>query len=124
MHKDLKCPNVLLTNKGVLKISDFGCSKDFERTISFVNYQAYGSKTQKGTPHWMAPESIRSEFTRFSDIWSLGCTVIEMATGEPPWNEYKNPMAAIYNLIKTNTPPELPNNLSSICKNFLQCCLK
>jgi serine/threonine protein kinase len=77
MHKDLKCANILLTNKGVLKLSDFGCSKDFERTMSFLNYQAEGSKTQKGTPHWMAPESIIDAIYNVkTDIWGLGCTLL------------------------------------------------
>ena len=59
------------------KLSDFGGAKkiaeenDFHRDYSF-----------KGTPHWMAPEAIKNlKITRFSDIWSIGCTVIEMATG-------------------------------------------
>ena len=88
MHKDLKCANVLLTNKGVLKLSDFGCSKDFERTVSFVLYQQEGSKTQKGTPHWMAPESIIDALYNVkTDVWGLGCTLLELATGLPPWHD-------------------------------------
>ena len=58
IHKDLKCANVLLTNQGVLKLSDFGCSKDFDQTSAFMKYMADGSKTQKGTTSWMAPQSI------------------------------------------------------------------
>lgn len=55
VHKDLKCANVLLTSKGVLKLTDFGCSKGFDQTLSLVNYETEGSKTQKGTSYWMAP---------------------------------------------------------------------
>jgi len=79
----------------------------------------------KGTPNWMAPETVKNmEYSRFSDIWSLGCTIIEMATGHPPWSEYKNPMAVLYNLMKLNKTPELPQHLSDECKDFLNCCLK
>ena len=79
----------------------------------------------RGTPNWMSPESIKSmEFTRFSDIWSLGCTVIEMATGQPPWAEHKNPMSIFYYLANLNTMPPIPPNTSAELKDFLICCLK
>ncbi|KAK1383658.1 hypothetical protein POM88_021393 [Heracleum sosnowskyi] len=50
----------------------------------------------KGSPHWMAPEVLLSMMRKDSklelafavDIWSVGCTVIEMLTGKPPWSEY------------------------------------
>jgi serine/threonine protein kinase len=87
VHKDLKCANVLLTSKGVLKLSDFGCSKGFDHTISFVYYEKEGSKTQKGTSYWMSPETIvEGNYTRKTDIWSLGCTLLELATGQNPWS--------------------------------------
>jgi len=78
-----------------------------------------------GTPNWMSPESVKSsEFTRFSDIWSLGCTLIEMATGQAPWSEYKNPMSVLYYLSNLNAMPLIPQNLSPELKDFLKCCLK
>jgi len=47
-----------------------------------------------------------------------------MATGEPPWSEYKNPIATLYNLSQISKPPEFPSHLSDTCKEFLSCCLK
>jgi serine/threonine protein kinase len=79
----------------------------------------------KGTPNWMAPETVKNmEYSRFSDIWSLGCTIFEMATGNPPWSEYNNVTAVLYNLMNLKKTPELPEYLSEECKDFISCCLK
>jgi len=79
----------------------------------------------RGTPNWMAPESVKKlEYTRFSDIWAIGCLVIEMVTGEPPWSNYKNPMAVLFQLYNNNNPPPLPDKISETCKDFINCCLK
>jgi mitogen-activated protein kinase kinase kinase ANP1 len=125
MHKDLKCANVLLTNKGVVKLSDFGCSKDFERTISFVNYQAEGSKTQKGTPHWMAPESIVDALYNIkTDIWGLGCTLLELATGQMPWHEKAfDSHKIMMHIGSKNEVPFIPGGLPAIVQQLIRGCL-
>jgi mitogen-activated protein kinase kinase kinase len=79
----------------------------------------------KGTPNWMAPETVKNmEYTRFSDIWAIGCTVIEMATGEPPWSECNHPMTVLYKIMESKEPPKIPENLSAECKDFISHCLK
>jgi serine/threonine protein kinase len=51
----------------------------------------------KGTAHWMAPEVIKqNKYGRYADIWSLGCTIIEMATGKPPYSHFKNQVTAMF----------------------------
>jgi serine/threonine protein kinase len=57
-----------------------------------------GAKSMKGTPYWMAPEVILQTGHSFSaDIWSVGCTVIEMVTGKAPWSQqYKEVICSYF----------------------------
>jgi serine/threonine protein kinase len=84
VHRDIKGGNVLVDKNGTCKLADFGNSKRLYSELEDDNQI-------KGTAHWMAPEVIKqNKYGRYSDIWSLGCTIIEMATGSPPWSQYKN----------------------------------
>jgi serine/threonine protein kinase len=119
IHRDIKGANILV-DKGLCKLSDFGGAKVIVDELD-LNKQ----NSIKGTPNWIAPEAIQNKgYTRYSDVWSIGCTVIEMATGEPPWAEFKNQMSLFYHLMKIKEPPALPSHLSDLCKHFLSCCLK
>uniref|UniRef100_A0A7S1J7V5 Protein kinase domain-containing protein n=1 Tax=Eutreptiella gymnastica TaxID=73025 RepID=A0A7S1J7V5_9EUGL len=74
---------------------------------------------------WMAPEVIaRADYTVGSDIWSLGCTVVEMTTGRPPWHEmgFANEIEAAYYIGQADTPPPLPGCLSPTALDLLQTC--
>ncbi|XP_041022306.1 mitogen-activated protein kinase kinase kinase 2-like isoform X2 [Juglans microcarpa x Juglans regia] len=116
MHRDIKGANILVDNKGCIKLADFGASK--QATVS-------GAKSMKGTPYWMAPEVILQTGHSFSaDIWSVGCTVIEMATGKPPWSQQYQEVAALFYIGKTKSHPPIPEHLSVEAKDFLLKCLQ
>ncbi|KAM3579407.1 mitogen-activated protein kinase kinase kinase [Umbelopsis sp. WA50703] len=104
LHRDIKGANILVEQDGICKISDFGLSKknDYENP--------------------MAPEMVKSEaYSAKVDIWSTGCTVIEMFTGQRPWLAL-NQLAALYNLGHYNKPP-IPENISEEARQFLDLCL-
>jgi len=93
VHRDIKGANVLVDNKGVCKLADFGSSK-----VIYKNSDQMQSL--HGTVNWMAPEVIRQEsYGRYADIWSIGCTILEMATGEPPWSDFKSQYAAMLQIV-------------------------
>lgn len=119
IHRDLKCANVLVTHDGTVRLSDFGSSKRFE------NIDEFYTKSLKGSPYWMAPEVVRREGHTFSaDIWSVGCVIIEMLTGLPPWSNYSRNAKEVLNLIATpdNLPdiPECSPSLRSLIKRCLR----
>jgi len=122
IHRDLKPSNILLTNEVEVKLSDFGCS-----------FQMEGSQTKedlvisfKGSIPYMAPELlVETHLSRKGDIWSIGCTVLEMATGVPPWSDRKfdNCFHAVYQIGTQKITPTVPEDLSSDLKDFLSKCL-
>lgn len=122
MHRDIKGANILMTTDGCIKLADFGASKklaDLQATMS------EGYKSMKGTPYWMAPEVIKQTgHGRQADIWSVGCTVIEMATGKPPWSQFQSQVSALFHIAQAKTPPPIPENLSLLAKEFLLLCLR
>ncbi|KAF2304712.1 hypothetical protein GH714_037566 [Hevea brasiliensis] len=91
LHRDIKCHNILVTSDGA-KIADLGCAKQVDEVVA--------TKTPiAGTPVYMAPEVVRGEHQGFpADVWALGCTVVEMATGRAPWTNISDPVSALYQI--------------------------
>ncbi|KAL3534858.1 hypothetical protein ACH5RR_003319 [Cinchona calisaya] len=119
VHCDIKSQNVLIGKYGA-KIGDFGCAKMVEEGKGIV-----GNSIISGTPIFMAPEVARGEEQGFAaDIWSLGCTIIEMATGCNPWPDMNDPVSALYRIGYSGDVPESPWWLSNSFKEFLSKCLK
>ena len=120
VHRDVKGSNILVDHTGVIKLTDFGASKRLEELVS-----ANGTQSLKGTPNWMAPEVItKNLYCRQNDIWGVGCTIIEMATGKPPWSDHKDQMSVLFAIAQARAPPPFPPALTPVGRDFLGLCLR
>ncbi|KIY96351.1 hypothetical protein MNEG_11610 [Monoraphidium neglectum] len=120
VHRDVKGGNVLVTRDGIVKLADFGASKAYRDAT-----KTDAMKSMRGSVFWMAPEVIKGTgYGRRADIWSLGCTVIEMLTGSHPWPERDNHWSAIFAIAHSTEGPPRPPGISATAEDFLDHCLQ
>lgn len=117
VHRDIKGANLLVDPSGCVKLADFGMAKHISGQPSPLSF--------KGSPYWMAPEVIKNSngYNLSVDIWSLGCTVLEMATAKPPWSQYEG-IPALFKIGNSKELPTIPNHLSQQGKDFVMQCLQ
>ncbi|TDL22240.1 hypothetical protein BD410DRAFT_788970 [Rickenella mellea] len=114
IHRDIKGANILTNKDGCVKLADFGVAS---------KAGAVRDDAVVGSPYWMAPEVIeQSGATTASDIWSVGCVVIELLEGKPPYH-FLDPMPALFRIVQDDCPP-IPEGASPIVKDFLYHCFQ
>ncbi|KAK1437037.1 hypothetical protein QVD17_02822 [Tagetes erecta] len=111
VHCDVKGANVLIGNDScTAKLADFGSAIESRNGI-------------RGSLLWMAPEVIRGDYIGpESDVWSLGCTIIEILTGKPAWQNRGG--ETIRQIGYSNDVPEIPPRVPEDVHDFLNKCLK
>ncbi|XP_023235625.1 mitogen-activated protein kinase kinase kinase 13-A-like isoform X1 [Centruroides sculpturatus] len=112
IHRDLKSPNVLISSNEILKISDFGTSRQWNEISTKMSFA--------GTVAWMAPEIIRNEpCSEKVDIWSFGVVVWELLTCEVPYKDVDS-SAVIWgvgsNSLHLPLPSTCPNGFKLLMK--------
>ncbi|KAG8889264.1 hypothetical protein FRB98_005077 [Tulasnella sp. 332] len=123
VHCDLKAANILSTKNGNIKLSDFGVSLALNAMENAKEKESVKDNVT-GTPNWMAPEVIELKgASTASDIWSLGCTVVELLTGRPPYSDIGNSLSVMFRIVDDDTPP-IPEGCSEPLRDFLTLCFK
>lgn len=119
VHRDIKPQNIIISKEGKVKVTDFGIAK--ATSSNTISTNALGSV------HYTSPEQARGGFSDFkSDIYSLGITMYEMATGHLPFDGDTAVSIAIKHLQEEITPPseyveDIPFSLEQI---ILKCTQK
>jgi serine/threonine-protein kinase len=117
IHRDIKPGNILIASDGRVKLMDFGISKVLETG-------AEGLTQAKGTPQYMPPEQILGrEIDGRTDLYALGISMFEMATGERPFKGENIVDQQLHSPVPDPTvlAPDLPRSLVAI---MLRACEK
>eukprot|EP01029_Cantina_marsupialis_P022183 TRINITY_DN5403_c0_g1_i1.p1 TRINITY_DN5403_c0_g1~~TRINITY_DN5403_c0_g1_i1.p1 ORF type:complete len:964 (+),score=256.22 TRINITY_DN5403_c0_g1_i1:214-3105(+) len=118
IHRDIKGANMLVDEHGVVKLADFGAAKFLGRINAMT-------ESLKGTPYFMAPEVIKCQgYSISADIWSLGCTVLQLISGMPAWKamRFNNVSDLLNHIMTTDQSPPMPDDLPLDLASFLSRC--
>ena len=121
IHRDIKPQNILVSDTGIIKVTDFGIAKATSRNT------VTSTATAMGSVHYISPEQAKGRFCdEKSDIYSLGITMYEMVTGHVPFDHENGVTIALMHLQNEITPPSqirdgIPDSLEKI---ILKCTMK
>ncbi|MFD4182635.1 Stk1 family PASTA domain-containing Ser/Thr kinase [Rhodococcus sp. NPDC058514] len=116
VHRDIKPANIMINRAGAVKVMDFGIA----RAISDASSPMTQTSAVIGTAQYLSPEQARGEqVDARSDVYSLGCVLFEILTGEPPFKG-DSPVAVAYQHVRedpalpSSVNPNVPRELDSV----------
>ena len=121
VHRDMKPPNILVNDEGLVKVVDFGIAAAARHNETRLTRTG----TLVGTPTYIAPEQVLGKpVDNRTDIYSLGVIMYEMLTGKPPY-EGEDYMSLMYQHVQGNAPlvsekrPEIPKTLAAVVRKAM-----
>lgn len=120
IHRDVKPQNILVTEEGVVKVTDFGIAKSMDSsTIAHTN-------SVMGSAHYFSPEQAKGTYTDYrTDLYSLGIVLYEMVTGVVPFNGDSPVTVAVKHIQEKAIPPKninqnIPNSLNDLIMKAME----
>lgn len=114
LHRDIKGANILLTSSGLVKLGDFGFSRQYDETVSGVV-----ANTFCGTPYYLAPELWNNQrYSKKADVWSLGVLLYEILALKRPFTATN--MKGLMAKVTAGEYPPLPERYSQELRDLVK----